>query len=84
VIRKALGAEPQAEPGFCKVALERGDIMVLCSDGLYGEVGEDRMSELLKSEVESDTKMNDLCADFVDEAILAGGRDNITVICIKV
>ena len=28
--------------------------------------------------------IDDLCADFVDEAILAGGRDNITVICIKV
>jgi protein phosphatase len=58
--------------------------MVLCSDGLYGEVGEERMTELLRSAVEGDTKMNDLCADFVDEAILAGGRDNITVICIKV
>ena len=84
VITKALGAEPQAEPDFYKVALERGDIMILCSDGLYGEVGEDRMTELLKNACENKTKMNDLCADFVDEAILAGGRDNITVISIRV
>ena len=84
VITKALGAEPQAEPDFYKVALERGDIMILCSDGLYGEVGEDRMTELLKNACENNTKMNDLCADFVDEAILAGGRDNITVISIRV
>ena len=42
------------------------------------------MTELLRDAYERETKMNDLCADFVDEAILAGGRDNITVICIRV
>ena len=58
--------------------------VILCSDGLYGEVGEDRMSNILRMAVAKETKMNDLCADFVDEAILAGGRDNITVICIRI
>lgn len=84
VITKALGAEPAIEPDFYRVGLAEGDIMVLCSDGLYGEVGEDRMQDLLKVAASSGMKMNDLCADFVDEAILAGGRDNITVIAIRI
>ena len=84
VITKALGAEPQAEPDFYRVSLEPDDIMMLCSDGLYGEVGEDKMTDLLAEAQYRGTGMNDLCADFVDEAILAGGRDNITVICIKI
>ncbi|MDO4517683.1 MAG: Stp1/IreP family PP2C-type Ser/Thr phosphatase [Bacillota bacterium] len=84
VITKALGAEPAIDPDFYKVGLNRGDIMVLCSDGLYGEVGEARISDMLKWALIHETKMNDLCSNFVDEAILAGGRDNITVISIKI
>ncbi|MDD4200810.1 MAG: Stp1/IreP family PP2C-type Ser/Thr phosphatase [Eubacteriales bacterium] len=84
VITKALGAEPAIEPDFYRVGLAEGDIMLLCSDGLYGEVGEDRIQEMLKAAIAGDMKMNDLCADFVDEAILAGGRDNITVIAIRI
>lgn len=84
VITKAIGAESEVEPDFYKVGLARGDIMLLCTDGLYGEVGEDRMADMLRMAVARDVKMNDLCGAFVDEAILAGGRDNITVICIRI
>ena len=84
VITKAIGAESEVEPEFYKVGLARGDIMLLCTDGLYGEVGEDRMADMLRLAVSKDVKMNDLCGAFVDEAILAGGRDNITVICIRI
>lgn len=84
VITKAIGAEAEVEPDFYKVGLARGDIMLLCTDGLYGEVGEDRMADMLRLAVSKDVKMNDLCGAFVDEAILAGGRDNITVICIRI
>lgn len=84
VITKALGAESQVDPDFYKVNLQRDDVMLLCSDGLYGEVGEDRMADMLRSGQENNTGMNELCAEFVNEAILAGGRDNITVICIKI
>lgn len=84
VITKAIGAESEVEPDFYKVGLAEGDIMLLCSDGLYGEVGEERMADMLRMAVSRDIKMNDLCGAFVDEAILAGGRDNITVICIRI
>lgn len=84
VITKALGAEPTVEPDFYKVNLAEKDIMILCSDGLYGEVGEDKISEMLNIAAAENIRMNDLCAEFVDEAIMAGGRDNITVICIRI
>ena len=38
VITKALGTEHRADPDFYKVDLESNDILLLCSDGLYGEV----------------------------------------------
>lgn len=80
VITKALGAEKGAEPDFYKVGLKSDDILVLCSDGLYGEVGEEKMANLM----EYSSSMNDLSARLVDEAIRAGGRDNITVICVRI
>ena len=79
VITKALGADRYVEPDFYKVDLRKGDIILLCSDGLYGEVEEGTIAGVLAVT----DKMNDAAARLVDEAIKAGGRDNITVVCIK-
>ena len=80
VITKALGTEHLAGPDFYKVDLESNDILLLCSDGLYGEVPAERIAEIL----ETDQNMNDMCNTLVKEALAAGGRDNITVICLKI
>ncbi len=80
VITKALGAEPAVSPDFYKLPLHSGDVLILCTDGLYGEVGEERMLEVLKEK----KSMNDTCADLVDLANQAGGRDNITVVCVGI
>ena len=80
VITKALGAERFAEPDFYQINLKSDDVIMLCSDGLYGEVNEDRITDLI---INAET-MNGLTADLVDEANRAGVRDNITVVCIRV
>lgn len=80
VITRALGTERGVDPDFFKVALAPDDILLLCTDGLYGEVREDIMTELMNAQED----MNDLCAALVEEAIKAGGHDNITVICKKI
>ena len=79
VITKALGAEQNVAPDFYKISLAKGDILLLCSDGLYGEVDNGKIVEILSKGI----SMNDACSELVDEAIKAGGRDNITVVCIK-
>lgn len=80
VITRALGAEPNVAPDFYKLPLHSGDVLLLCTDGLYGEVGEPRMEEILAE----GKNMNDTCADLVDAALQSGGRDNITVVCVRV
>ena len=60
--------------------LESNDILLLCSDGLYGEVPAEKIAQILKT----DQNMNDMCTSLVQEALEAGGRDNITVICLKI
>ncbi len=80
VITRALGTENSAKPDFYRVNLKKDDILMLCSDGLYGEVTDEIMTEIL----DSGKSMNDVCTDLVDKAIGAGGRDNITVICLRI
>lgn len=80
VITRALGAEPRIEPDFYKLPLHTGDVLLLCTDGLYGEVGDAKMAQILAA----GKNMNDTCADLVDAALRSGGRDNITVVCVRV
>lgn len=80
VITRALGADKFVDPDFYKVEISREDILMLCSDGLYGEVSAESITEILSG----NSNMNDTCTQLVDEAIRCGGRDNITVICLKI
>ena len=69
-----------AEPDFYKVSLLKGDVLMLCSDGLHGEVPQEALEAVLSRGL----SMNDTCTLLVDEAIRYGGRDNITVVCIRI
>ena len=80
VITRAIGAEPFVKSDFYRVPIETGDILMLCSDGLYDEVPEAKLIEILKK----DESMSNISGMLVDAAIEGGGRDNITVVCLKV
>lgn len=62
------------------LSLEVGDVLLLCSDGLCGEVEPKKLSELMEAGGEPD----ELARRCVTAALEAGGRDNVTVIVLKV
>ena len=80
VITKALGAEETVEPDFFQVDITPEDIFLLCTDGLYDEVSEDEMKNILKKKA----SMSDVCADMIKAANENGGHDNITIIALRV
>lgn len=80
MITRAVGADYSVEPDFFSVDIKAGDIILMCTDGLYGEVRDDKIIEML-SQNES---MGTICADLVDTANMNGGADNITIICLKI
>jgi protein phosphatase len=80
MITKALGGDEICEPDFYQANIEKGDIIFLCSDGLYSELEEEVIVKIFM-EAES---MTDLASELVKKANQRGGRDNITVICVKV
>ena len=79
VITRAIGANANNEPDCFSVPLERGDRILLCSDGLYDEVED----EAIFATVSRFDDMRICAEDLVALANENGGNDNISVICVE-
>ena len=80
MITRAVGADYTIEADFFQVQIKPQDRILICTDGLYGEVDE---PELVR-ELEQDKPMTDICSELVDVANRNGGSDNITMVVLKV
>ncbi len=76
IILQALGPEPQIKVDLTHQKIRRGDTLVLCSDGLSGQVNKDQIAEIVTKEPDLTRASRKL----IDLANAAGGPDNITVI----
>ena len=79
MLTRAVGTQPDVEPSTLSVPLQRDDTLVLCSDGLYGLVNENRIAAVLSAK-EPDQAANVL----IDMANNAGGTDNVTVVVARI
>jgi serine/threonine protein phosphatase PrpC len=77
VILQALGAQPELQPVTGRVRVFRGDILLLCSDGLSGKL---RAEDMLRIVAGADGDLARACGELIDEANERGGEDNITVV----
>ena len=80
MITKALGAEDQVGADYYQTDIKDGDVILLCTDGLYSEVPEEDMCKA----IENTDDMSELAAALVEMANNRGGRDNVTAVCLKV
>jgi len=78
VITRAIGAGSDAEPDYWLIPAEEGDRILVCSDGLSGELEQDAIHAILLAEADPQTAATRL----VHEAMVRGGRDNITAIVV--
>ena len=81
VITRALGAgmsEPDADY-FSTPALP-GDVLLICSDGLTGELPDAEIAEILAGSESAE----DAAASLVDAALFVGAHDNVTVVVVSV
>ena len=49
VITRAMGAEADVEADFYNTGVEEGDIILLCTDGLYGELDDEKINAIMDS-----------------------------------
>jgi serine/threonine protein phosphatase PrpC len=80
VITRAIGSSEVTEPEIARVDLSRGDIYMLCSDGLTRDVTDDTLREILE---EDGKNLSTACTEMVQEALAAGGHDNITCMLVR-
>lgn len=76
VITRALGSDIDTVPDLYEVAVAEGDRLLLCSDGLSSLVRDDRIQALMICHKDP----QECASALVDEALAAGGTDNVTVI----
>ncbi len=81
IITRALGPEETVEVDTRSFRARAGDIYLLCSDGLTSMVPEARLAEVLR--LHAGERLRDLGEALIAEANRAGGRDNITVILLR-
>jgi protein phosphatase len=79
IILQALGPEPMVKIDLTHQQVRRGDVLVLCSDGLSGQVTKDEIARIVSDEPE----LVSVCKRLIDLANDNGGPDNITVIAAR-
>jgi serine/threonine protein phosphatase PrpC len=76
IILQALGPEATIKVDLTHQRVRRGDVLVLCSDGLSGQVRADEITRIVTEEKD----LVAACRRMIDRANEMGGPDNITVI----
>ena len=80
VVTRCLGAKADLEPGLHVGTMQDGDIYLLCSDGLWGSVPDQKMATIIRSTNELEAA----CQLLIDAANEAGGPDNISALLVRV
>ncbi|MHA7209869.1 PP2C family protein-serine/threonine phosphatase [Arthrobacter sp. MDT1-65] len=78
VVTRALGTGDDAEADFWLLPVEEGDRILICSDGLSGEITDDDILAVLSSRPDP----QEACDELIAAALRSGARDNVTVIVV--
>ena len=76
MITRAVGVHVPVRVDFFDVKLEKGDKLLLCSDGLTNMVEDEDILQLVKKS----TSLKEAAERLVTEANKNGGKDNISVV----
>jgi protein phosphatase len=79
IVTRALAGGDDPEVDVAELALEVGDRLLLCSDGLFSVVSDARLADILGREV----PLESVCESLIAEANAAGGPDNITALVLQ-
>ena len=80
IIVRALGMKDSVEVDVATATPEEGDILVLCSDGLNGEITDD---EILDRVLQFEEDLDGGVESLIEGACENGGKDNVTVVLVK-
>lgn len=79
ILVRSIGSVPEVEIDIFHVEVKSGDRILLCSDGLWGEVPDDDLLDKLRDLTDPQVA----CQALVDLANDNGGRDNTTLVVVN-
>jgi protein phosphatase len=79
IILQALGPEERVKVDLSSQALQRGDVLLICSDGLTSVARRDDIAQVVAAEHD----VQRICEELVAMANERGGPDNITVVAVR-
>jgi len=79
LLYRSIGAEDAIRAGLFRVELKNSGTLLLCTDGLWGEVDDEDIREICSTEAYTET----ICARLVQRANESGGEENITAIVVR-
>jgi len=77
ILTQSVGFHGPVEPDTTTRVVEEGDIFILCSDGMTDPLDDNRIQEIVEA-----TPLDMLPDVLTDEALKAGGEDNVTVVVV--
>ena len=76
ILEKALGSNEELEIEHRDFQLKNGDVVLLCSDGLYNEFSDEYLKKKLQEGVSADT--------LVSEALIQKPKDNVSAVIVNI
>jgi len=80
LLYRTIGTDETVKAGMFRVELKKGGTLLLCTDGLWGEVEEEEIRRICTEEPYTEI----VCARLVQRANANGGKDNITAVVVRV
>jgi PPM family protein phosphatase len=79
IITKAIGTEPRVEPTVQSDSILKGDILMMCSDGLTDLLTDEEIQHIISLQ-----PIEQVADILVKTAVVKGGYDNVTTVIVKI
>ena len=84
VITRSVGYEPKIAIETFGISTQPGDLYLICSDGLSGQMEDVEIFQIIEAAVRTKASPQDIAKKLVQEANTKGGDDNVTSVVIEV
>ena len=79
IITRAIGAKDDVEVDFFEYRLQKGDVILMCTDGLTNMVDDDEIFRIVKG----GRDIVETAMQLVEKANENGGKDNIGIVLVE-
>lgn len=79
ILNKCLGLNLFVQPDIFKVPVQNGDVMILCTDGIWSVIEDDEFGHFTKSTKNPE----ELCREIIDLAMERDSDDNLSIVVLQ-